>query len=455
MFVFLLLLLGVAPTSSGTSHSLNPTSQLTTNKYSLPISISGNVDFINQAKQNGWRGNGSSSNPYYIENLVIDGNDSFFGIVIQNTDLYFVINNTKITNCQYGIYIRKSSNFIVSSNTVTNSRVGLYLWKSNYGTLSGNTVSQTADSGIRVEESNYSTLSNNTVSGGNSTGIFITDSMLLNVLNNSVYDVRSTGIELYRGFKVDVSDNSVSGSYDGITVYNTPNSTVSGNRVSQSTGDGIRLSSSINSILRKNVAHDNLVGIRVGDSSGCLLLNNMAFNNSKYGITVSFGKENGLIKNIAFNNAEQFNLTMSAVSTLRMNLAQSSKVRSLSVRENSIGSSLNWTILDSKPTSYSVYKNSTLFSSGTWVSGFNSVNPGNISTGTYNLTVVFKNGYGDVVQYLVWVKVIPASAAKASTTTPTLPTSRVTTPGIPWYVSIVLILILAVVKRKPARSIKL
>ena len=61
-----------------------------------PIVVSGNSDFDSKAITYGWSGNGSSSNPYIIENLsIINSTDSTYGISISTT-WHFVLRTNYI-----------------------------------------------------------------------------------------------------------------------------------------------------------------------------------------------------------------------------------------------------------------------------------------------------------------------------------------------------------------------
>ena len=62
------------------------------------ICINSNSEFEQIAQQEGWSGNGSSGNPYIIENYEIDGMGSGYCIYIGNTTVHFVIRNCYLYN---------------------------------------------------------------------------------------------------------------------------------------------------------------------------------------------------------------------------------------------------------------------------------------------------------------------------------------------------------------------
>ncbi|MFX0062145.1 MAG: hypothetical protein ACFFC7_08140, partial [Candidatus Hermodarchaeota archaeon] len=64
-----------------------------------PISIVNDTDFANQALAESWLGNGSSNNPYRIENYTIDqANAADDCIRIFNTTVHFIIQNCYVGN---------------------------------------------------------------------------------------------------------------------------------------------------------------------------------------------------------------------------------------------------------------------------------------------------------------------------------------------------------------------
>ncbi len=60
--------------------------RMTTN--SSPIIINGNDDFRQQARVNGWLGDGSRENPYLLENLYFEGMSGTV-ISISDTSVFF------------------------------------------------------------------------------------------------------------------------------------------------------------------------------------------------------------------------------------------------------------------------------------------------------------------------------------------------------------------------------
>ena len=113
-------------------------------------------------------GLGTSSDPYVIEDLTIDGGGSGSCILIQYSTVYFRIENCTIYNFgDAGIKLYHVDNGqlidnLVSGNTVNNNEDGISLYLSNNNTVSGNTVNNN-DEGIVLSNSDINTISENTI----------------------------------------------------------------------------------------------------------------------------------------------------------------------------------------------------------------------------------------------------------------------------------------------------
>lgn len=195
-----------------------------------PITISGNADWAVKAASEPWcSGSGILSDPYIIENVTINGLNASSCITINNSDVYFIIQNSNLYNASE-----------YTSNPIDN----MY------------------DAGIKLTDVTNGKLLNNNCSKNNWYGIYIKN-----------------------GFNNSIIENNVSYNlFNGIELLHAENSLVRANEVNNNNRKGIELSNSYNSIIWGNKANFNEWGITVSNSDGSIVKNNIANNNGHYGI---------------------------------------------------------------------------------------------------------------------------------------------------------------------------
>lgn len=95
-----------------------------------PLYVSGIDDLLSQAIIT--RGTGTAEDPYFVENLIIDGSTADYGLVLENISVYLVISDCEVSNvlspqAQGGIVLRGCSNVTVRQCNIHNNAVGLRL----------------------------------------------------------------------------------------------------------------------------------------------------------------------------------------------------------------------------------------------------------------------------------------------------------------------------------------
>ena len=150
-------------------------------------------------------GNGAYSDPYVIENLVIDAGGSGSGILIENSDVYFRIENCTVNNSgnesdfEAGIALSNVSNGALINNNVSNNNAGIAIGFSNNNMISRNDAINNSF-GIIITFSNSTNISENTASYNNfGSGIFLMFSNSNVVSHNTAHNNSQDGITLDEG----------------------------------------------------------------------------------------------------------------------------------------------------------------------------------------------------------------------------------------------------------------
>lgn len=147
------------------------------------------IDFIH-IKNDNWsaieidwiqNNTGSWNNPHIIENITINVGYNGFGILIEDSSDYFIIQNSTIYN---------------SSQGQLNS-AGIYIKHSNNGTIFNNDLSNNNGSGIIIENSVNITVSENYITNNSVDGIFISgQSRNVTVFSNDIINNTMKGLDI-------------------------------------------------------------------------------------------------------------------------------------------------------------------------------------------------------------------------------------------------------------------
>jgi len=198
------------------SNSTQELTKITTNSFHInfvdhdPIIIISDDNFTDY----GFSGNGSSVNPYLIENLEISSLDHYFidnGISIEDTTKHFVIQNCLIsadtraivvtnvtantaqiksnsfTECRYGIDFSYAEGIIVRGNNLANcDQKGIYGEHINHNaTIINNRNHEHEGKGISVRHCNNITIDSNELINGGSISLSNSSGYIINNLCSS------------------------------------------------------------------------------------------------------------------------------------------------------------------------------------------------------------------------------------------------------------------------------
>ncbi len=273
--------------------------EITFDKEKLKISaVSGKIHIINNS---GWvdfrnagncTGSGTYSDPYVIEDLVIDGGSSGNSILIENSNVYFKIENCTLYNAEWGsdagIGLLNVNNSQLIGNDCSYSQVGIVLGDSrDYGggcdnnTITGNILNNNRG-GMYLFDSYNNTISGNTANNSTWSGIYLVGSNYTVVSGNTMNDNNMCGICIGWGYN---------------------NLIVSGNTMNDNNMQGLWMDESFNNTISGNIMNNNnLSGICLIDSNYNIISGNTAIYNKECGIVLFHGNYNTISGNTANYN---------------------------------------------------------------------------------------------------------------------------------------------------------
>ncbi len=311
-----------------------------------PIVITSNADFALQAAANSWAGDGSSSDPYVISDLHIDVTNET-GIDIQNTDVYFVINNCLIEKATdsntygiyfdwvengriinsiirenyYGISISRGVNIEVSNNVVANNSYGMDLfWSEGAGPSINVTDNTFVNNGFLARphvwnkaELLSATITGNTVNA-KAAGYYVDlDSLEINtpaygqiflayvnnsVIQNQVINATDNGIYAVHCNNITISHNEISNSNgDGIFLNFCTDVAIKNNGIDGATWNGISIFHSTNIHVFSNTVENAYRGLYLSGTNQHVLFEENYFADNNAAVTIYGG---GISNNMTF-----------------------------------------------------------------------------------------------------------------------------------------------------------
>jgi parallel beta-helix repeat protein len=226
-----------------------------------PLLIVGDDDFAYQASANMWAGNGSSSEPYIIENLNITV-ETDTPIQIINTSVFFEVRGCLMVGGPTGIYLENVTNAKVWNNTIyLATECGILFAESDHVLVTNNTVhgiSDASSSGISSYSSKYSKVINNTIETINGWGLLVDYSHNCSITQNKVLDCIRDGVGLRDSSENNITSNEIAYAHmNGIKLGNSPRCLIEWNLVSHSLSDGISIEASADCTIQHNVLFDS------------------------------------------------------------------------------------------------------------------------------------------------------------------------------------------------------
>ena len=316
--------------------------------------LSGKIHIINNS---GWvafkdagncTGEGTYSEPYVIEDLVIDGGGSGSCILIENSDVYFRIENCSVYNLRsyplyginlsnvnnsliitnkcssnyYGIFLSGCYNNTILENTVDNNRYGIYFYVGDNNTISGNIINNNNRVGIYIINGRYYTISGNLMNkcGLGLYGFDLEELMTHNIDTTNLvngkplyYYTNEVNLEPInytnagQVILVNCNDSLISNlitSYclTGISLFYCNNNNISGNTANNNKEAGIYLLRCNNNTILGNTANYNFNGIYLLYSDHNTISVNTVIINDHIGICLTYSDNNTILGNMVNTN---------------------------------------------------------------------------------------------------------------------------------------------------------
>jgi serine protease AprX len=272
-----------------------------------PIHIVGDENFTSVNGVNGG-GSGTESDPYIIENWVIDASTTH-GIRIGDTTAHFIVRNCLVENGgpdpdHCGIYLENAVNGRVNNCTVRKNYEGIKLYYSSNNTIDNCTVKNNYP-GIWLYYSPNNTLTNNTCESNYSEGIRLVDSPNNVLTNNTCKNTSYSGISVQSFSNNNVLTNNTceNNGFDGISIGLADNNTLANNTCENNGFDGIHIWFTNNNTIHHNYLLHNSYGISIHETDNSAIYYNYCSAN-RYGISLGYADNNTIHHNYLLNNAE-------------------------------------------------------------------------------------------------------------------------------------------------------
>lgn len=175
-------------------------------------------------------GAGTSSDPYIIEDLEIDGQGFGACITIDSKNIYFIIQNCTLFNADEAIVLQNVQNGKIIANDIQHNIQGIYAWQSSYNTIKDNFVNQNDDTGIYLDNADN------------------------NIITGNLASFCESGIRIDRSDNNQVSENILENNIHGINSW-----IMNGNQII------------------RNTIRNNDVGINIGEKSKCNTISDNTF----------------------------------------------------------------------------------------------------------------------------------------------------------------------------------
>jgi nitrous oxidase accessory protein len=196
--------------------------------------------------------------------MIVNGNDA-------------IITNTTIFGAQAGVFTDSTINISLVNNTFESCDTGAILNSCSPGKVEGCRFSGCKNYGLDIEGCSDLLLLKNSIVNTVNAGVLLKESTQCNVRDN-LFSGNTEGLALWNSTFTDISGNEADHNYYGILLTESDNNTVTNNNAIENTrseivngfGDGISLqANSSSNVVAKNTARKNFNGLEL--TKGCKL----------------------------------------------------------------------------------------------------------------------------------------------------------------------------------------
>ncbi|MHA1213671.1 MAG: NosD domain-containing protein [Candidatus Hodarchaeales archaeon] len=360
----------------------------------------------------GWRGNGSQSDPYIISWYNITGNPQDRLITI-NSDSSFLIENNILSQGKIGIYATSTNDSTIRDNIIRNSSWGVTLQFCDNVTVSTNDISECSDGGLSLTVTNSTVVNNNIKNNG--AGILFASSLYSSALNNTLNEnyvgiviMGNTSLEIDYSLNITISGNHIFDNYQsGLNITKAANTCVSWNFFEGNYGYGVLLSE----FAGTTTLHHN-----------CFLGNGDKTSQAMDNGTTNFWYDPSLNEgNLWYDHSSSSYYTIDgtsgAIDSYPLSILSINSPSGFSMPIGEPGHSLIWLQSEengwNEPILYELYDNGSRVETGEWLGNMaifmlNEIKP----HGVHNLTlvVIYRNLFGYSNRYTtesVWMTILP------------------------------------------------
>ncbi|MFX0027548.1 MAG: nitrous oxide reductase family maturation protein NosD, partial [Candidatus Hermodarchaeota archaeon] len=271
----------------------------------------GDYTWAEAAAEDWCSGTGTWSDPFVIENVTINANNTGSALLIRNSDVYFRIENCTLYNSgplwgDAGISLDNAKKgYLVRNKCSFNNENGIYVsYSSHNTTIESNIMNNNTAYGLHIFFSNESSIISNHVNY-NGRGLRIYDCINHLVLNNNFTFNIEYGIHMdnYINFTIVKQNNCSNNGLEGINVGRGYNNTITQNTVDKNYY-GIYLSDSLNQTIKNNnISGNTEYGILSHGSNYNTFSNNKVRNNTLNGLDFrDTCNHNSIYDNEIYNN---------------------------------------------------------------------------------------------------------------------------------------------------------